>query len=166
MKSKIPWIHRYDWDQVIQSITTIGTQVSQNNKVKDLVDQLTVHFSLLDDEFSLLCAQSCPSCKDVCCKKATVWFDLKDLLYIYFSTRKLPSQQIDRDGQGLCRQLSDRGCRLARRERPYICSWYICPTQRKILQGDERRKIAISTSLSEMKKLREKLESLYISDAL
>jgi hypothetical protein len=37
-----------------------------------------------------------------------------------------------------CRYLGPRGCRLSRLDRPWVCTWYLCPTQRERLRNEDR----------------------------
>ncbi|MCP4694316.1 MAG: hypothetical protein GY859_40160, partial [Desulfobacterales bacterium] len=108
-------------------------------------------FPLLDE----LCAVTCPWCPDICCARAFVWFDLKDLLFLHFIGRPAPAAQPRPTPAGVCRHLGARGCRLPRIARPWICTWYLCPTQKGALKkkgpGAQR---AVETAIREIKKAR------------
>ena len=43
-----------------------------------------------------LCRLTCPVCTDICCRRATIWYDFKDLACLYFAGDGFPGQQIER----------------------------------------------------------------------
>jgi len=95
--------------------------------------------------------------------RATVWYDLKDLLVIYLSTGGLPERQIFRDEAKACCHLTVSGCRLSRSERPFICTWYICAEQKKLLLARLDPEQSLSAKIEKIKELRNNLEARYIA---
>jgi hypothetical protein len=93
---------------------------------RDIEAGLESIFLLLDD----LCAVTCPWCPDYCCLTAKVWIDFKDLLLLHLMGHEIPPAQLLGDLKKTCRYWSLRGCRLPRIARPWICTWYLCPTQK------------------------------------
>jgi hypothetical protein len=84
-----------------------------------------------------LCAQTCPACKAICCRHATVWFDFKDVLFLHLIGAELPPGQAVTGSGPPCRYLTSEGCVLPRHCRPFICLWYLCPAQKSILKTVE-----------------------------
>jgi hypothetical protein len=84
-----------------------------------------------------LAAATCTRCPNPCCLTAKPWFDLKDLLVIHLSGRTPQDAQTIATMKDRCRYLGPRGCRLDRPDRPWICSWYLCPTQRDRLRKED-----------------------------
>jgi len=99
-------------------------------------DRLAHQLGLLDDWFEELAATTCKGCPDPCCNHAKVWLDFQDLLFIHLHHEALPPHQLRRNLHERCRFLGLHGCRLPRSSRPWICTWYICPTQRQALERD------------------------------
>ena len=81
-----------------------------------------------------LARQTCRDCADSCCRRATVWYDCTDLLVLGFTGQRWPSGQPMAAVGDRCRYLGAAGCRLPRIQRPWICTWYLCPRQTASLQ--------------------------------
>lgn len=164
MNSHIPWIHGYDWEQVVQGIELAAPRIGvRAGTLKDLAEQITSNYNLVEAQQEKLCACSCTVCLDVCCVKATVWYDFKDLLYLYFATGGLPDRQIRKTDENCCCHLTPSGCSIARNARPFICSWYICAAQKQDMNSLSGEGRELLERLDQLKLLRKSLESRYIS---
>ena len=110
-----------------------------------------------------LCIDSCPWCPEPCCLKACVWFDFKDLLFLHFNQLPIPPAQ-PKDNPGMpCRYLGPKGCRLPRLTRPWICTWYLCPTQTaKLRNGQQEKRNLINRAMAQIKFERNWLENKFI----
>jgi len=87
--------------------------------------------------FQDLCFATCARCPSPCCLGAKIWFDFRDLIFLHLRERTIPPGQPIGSLRGVtCRYLGPRGCRLDRLSRPWICTWYICPTQTARLRFD------------------------------
>ncbi len=154
----IPWVHGYDWEQVTQSIIkSASSRKERSRHLQTLAGEIAEIYKNIDNDIEKVSQKTCPSCSDVCCMRATVWYDLKDLLYIYYSSGELPLEQIYRRDDGSCCHLSTHGCILKRSLRPFICTWYICPTQKREMGGGGK----LVMSIDKVKELRKRLEKLY-----
>ena len=76
-----------------------------------------------------LCRSTCRFCPAPCCEKAWAWFDFKDLLFMHLRGIEIPGSQALSAPGDRCRYLGHRGCRLPRIMRPWVGTWYVCPTQ-------------------------------------
>ena len=138
MTTEIPWRTQDQWQALTLFFNTIQKEVGQ----KDLVpvsrraSAICQLFAGLSRPMDDLCAATCISCREICCERATIWYDWKDLVYLYFAFGRLPSAQITRveraGGKRCCVHFSNTGCTLSRLERPFVCTWYLCPEQKKI----------------------------------
>ena len=72
---------------------------------------------------------TCSFCPQPCCVAARVWLDLADLLVLHLAGLPIPPAQLRAAHHQSCRYLGPRGCRLPRTARPFVCTWYHCPTQ-------------------------------------
>jgi hypothetical protein len=130
----IPWQDQQEWSQVVVSITTavsgLGGEVEN---LREKVRQIEDWYAELDVLLDNLGAITCCSCTTICCTIATVWYDLRDLLFLYLADNRLPQQQITRNADRIYVHLTPYGCSLNRRERPFICTWYICAAQKDAL---------------------------------
>ena len=116
-------------------------------------------FSDLDE----LCVDCCPWCPEPCCLKASVWFDFKDLLFLHFNGQSIPTAQQQDKLSMPCRYLAPRGCRLPRITRPWICTWYLCPTQTaKLRNGHHASRKFLDMAVAQIKSERNLLENEYI----
>ncbi|MDM8516845.1 hypothetical protein QUF76_11650 [Desulfobacterales bacterium HSG16] len=83
-----------------------------------------------------LCMPTCPMCPDPCCLNAKIWFDFKDLLFLHLQRLVIaPSQPIGKMSE-TCRYIGHHGCTLDRIARPWMCTWYLCPSQTGRLRKD------------------------------
>ena len=170
-KTTIPWASEEVWGQTVLSISKVISVISAHSSLRGeaagmqaLVQQIVQSYAEIEMVLDRICITSCPTCPDVCCSRATVWYDLKDLLVIYLKTDAFPKEQIYRLPDNSCCNLTPSGCRLPRFERPFICTWYICPEQNKVLKefsgGDEG--VDIFLAIDVIKKTRKDLEQAYI----
>lgn len=83
----------------------------------------------LDEVMARYCEAVCPTCRDVCCQAAGVFFNLTDLLVILALGLDPPPGQTRSCAFDPCRYLTRTGCSLKRPLRPYVCVWYLCEAQ-------------------------------------
>jgi len=163
----IPWAAKEVWGQVVLSLEkTIAAMEQDTAGIRKLAAQICKGYGELDTVLEKVCCQSCPPCTDVCCRRATVWYDLPDLLGIYLNTGTVPKRQIYRHPDHSCCNLTPAGCRLVRSARPFICTWYICPAQQKILGRLASRggnNLDVLRTINSIKRARKELEQAYIN---
>lgn len=145
-----------EWRSLTESVRLSCSELqSCDGQQKAIVDRITQLFLEIDHTMRDLSDLVCSSCADVCCQRATLWYDMKDLLYIYLLTGTLPKEQITRNEAGACCNLEATGCRLQRMHRPFICTWYICPEMRRHLVDETLLK-----RIEEVKRLRKQLAAV------
>lgn len=163
-KSGIPWATRLSWRMAHQAVTYHLRRYRTD--LEPLCIQAQTLESCFRDIFPILdelCAASCPWCPEPCCLKASVWFDFKDLLFMHFNQLVIPPCQPRANLKNPCCYHRSRGCRLPRINRPWICTWYLCPTQTAILRKDHPvERDSLKQALSQIKSERNLLESEYI----
>ena len=121
----------------------------------------------LDHPMAALCRMTCPSCHDPCCVRATVWYDLKDLIFLHLCDETIPPGQPMTARGKRCRFMVSGGCSLPRRQRPFICTWYLCPEQKALtgrIPGTEA--IEIGGTLDLIKNARRRLEDRLIASLI
>jgi hypothetical protein len=161
--SAIPWNTETLWREantsLNQSVVHHRHQLSESRRLANgLHGHLLSIFPLMDS----LCERTCPDCTDICCQHAWVWADFKDLLFYHLAGIPAPDRQlVGRRGER-CRYASPRGCRLDRLQRPFVCSWYICPAQIHLLQEQPEERARLSTVLGRIKDRRRRLEDQFI----
>ena len=97
---------------------------------------IAANYRALFPRLEALCRATCPWCPTPCCGHATVWFDAVDRCFLNLQGLALPPGPFGPETTPPCRYLGPRGCRLPRLQRPWICHWYLCPTQRRRLQAE------------------------------
>jgi hypothetical protein len=163
-KSTIPWAAPDEWQAVHQTIRFHCDRYPENFKAAVSLAQkvkrcLQTIFPVLDE----MCADSCPWCPEPCCLKASVWFDFKDLLFLHFNHQPIPPAQPKTHLSMPCRYLGPRGCRLPRMTRPWICTWYLCPTQNaRLRNGYHPKQKLLSWAMAQIKSERHLLENEFI----
>jgi hypothetical protein len=116
-------------------------------------------FSLLDD----LCAVTCPWCPNYCCLVAKVWIDFRDLLFLHLNGHQIPDAQPLLHLKETCHYWSPKGCTLPRITRPWVCTWYLCPTQKaRLRQKPKSVQDNLSRAVQAIKTARKKMESEFI----
>ena len=160
----IPWAPPDEWQAVNRTIRfslerypeDFKPAVSLALKAKHRLESI---FPVLHE----ICADSCPWCPEPCCLQARVWFDFKDLLFLHFNKVLIPPAQPRVNLSNPCRHLGSRGCRLPRLSRPWICTWYLCPTQTaKLRNGHQAKRKFLNRAMSQIKSGRNLLENEYI----
>jgi len=108
----------------------------------------------LDDFMNFLCLHTCPHCTDICCHAKDVFYNEVDLFFLtIYGDFYPPSQTRSSPSQEFCSYWEPhRGCSLERIFRPYVCTWFICDDQVRIMENlltsRNRRKIdAIYTDI-------------------
>ncbi len=126
----IPWQKKTEFEEATLFLTTVDSNRGHDlDPVRSLAGEIQMIFREMGPDLDSLCAATCPDCRDNCCKRATIWYDFKDLLYLFLGPGLLPECQISKDGGCSC--LTDKGCVLPRSERPFVCTWYFCPDQKE-----------------------------------
>ena len=160
----IPWISATAWSEANGAIQDLYTRHHPSlgpvgKTVRDLKACLESTFPVLDS----LCVQTCPECRAPCCHVATVWFDFKDLIFIHLAGLALPIAQLIRKPGEPCRCSGASGCSLPRLSRPWICSWYLCPSQKVLLAEMPGNSLdRFEKKVLEIKHLRNRMEAGFI----
>jgi hypothetical protein len=127
-----------DWQTTLTHLQTKITACSNGlASAQKLSKQIVVRYDRISPLLESLCRHTCPTCVDNCCRRATVWYDRRDLLTIYLATGSFPSGPVITRPHQPCNKLGEAGCTLQRSARPFVCSWYLCPPQKQILQLNE-----------------------------
>ncbi|MCD4719179.1 MAG: hypothetical protein K8S13_04870 [Desulfobacula sp.] len=167
-RTDIPWCSAEEWNQVFLFIKRIDDLHGQKLvNVYKTANQIRHRFEEMSGSIEKVCSHTCVYCEDICCIRATIWFDLKDLLYIYFGLNKFPASQIIKNSSGnrkkACCHFFEKGCALSRLERPFICTWYFCSEQKRYLTRHHQKiKQNFEQILIEIKNLRNKMEEEFI----
>jgi len=106
---------------------------------------------------------TCSRCLSPCCEQARVWFDFRDLLYLHLTGQPRPPAQLREDLHDPCRYLGAAGCRLPRQLRPWVCTWYLCPSQTTLLGRGGRHPLGlVRRQLGAVAELRREMETAFI----
>lgn len=161
--SSIPWNTPALWQEANASLDVSlalhrGVLDVARHHAEQLRQLLKQTFPIMEE----LCRQTCPACTDVCCRRAWVWIDFKDLLFLHLAGIPLPEGQLLRRQGDHCRYASPDGCRLERVQRPFVCTWYLCPAQSHLLNKQPAEKQNLSRILEQIKNHRKRMEASYI----
>ncbi len=125
---------------------------------------VAIHLGIedLDPLMEDLCGMACPQCQASCCQVARVWFDFRDLITFHLAGLPIPEGQIHRRPDAPCPNLSPEGCRLPRPCRPYICTWYLCPSMKGALNAvDSDSPPRVDRLLTDLGGMRRALETSF-----
>ena len=156
----IPWTDPDEFNRVLSALSFLDSRLGPKlDPVRETACRIYNSLENADSGIDRLCQVSCPECQDNCCKRATIWYDLRDLLCLHFGPARLPECQIFRintpKGRD-CSRLTPKGCGLPRTERPFVCTWYFCPAQKLIPQY-----LSVVNEIDQIKQLRSEMEDLF-----
>lgn len=161
--SNVPWNTRATWREANDSLSaSILTHASALVDLHHLAQRVRKHLGSLYPLMDALCCETCPACKDICCRRAWVWVDFRDLLFYHLAGVTPPDGQLIETAGSHCRFASPRGCRLDRIRRPFVCTWYMCPAQTRLLNqrtGDRQR---VASTIDHIKSQRRQMEMAFI----
>jgi hypothetical protein len=132
----IPWGEPEEWARALRALERLvsagnATLSPARQRAEGIMEALEEIFPILD----ALCRATCSRCPDPCCLHAAAYADFRDLLFLTLIHAGHPPGQLHRRPGDTCRFLSRRGCTLPRVQRPWVCTWYLCATQRSALAG-------------------------------
>ena len=162
----VPWQTQKEWQQVELFFTHSVNNTSFYGQAGRHAKEITHKIELADILLESLCKKTCNLCTDPCCVKATVWYDFRDLLYLFLSTQTLPAQQLIRKKGQCCPKLGPNGCTLKRHQRPFICTWYLCPDQKRPGNAGKTMQDDLADLLSELKNERKRMEREFLSNVI
>jgi hypothetical protein len=159
----IPWNRPDVWQAANASLNhTIGKNWHALSESRHLAHDLQLHLTALFPIMDRLCQTLCPGCTDNCCRRACVWADFKDLLFYHLADISVPGQQLlSRRGEH-CRYAGAHGCLLDRIQRPFVCTWYLCPEQTRYLRKTPAEMKTVTGGLEQIKHLRREMEAVFI----
>lgn len=160
-----PWKMPDSWQEINKTIAqTIRNNGKGLARVHTLAQEICGQLDAVALQMDSLCLQTCWFCPDICCLKARIWADFKDLIFWHLSGQAVPLHQTLSDLNQVCRYLGSRGCTLPRLSRPFVCTWYVCPTQVSRLQADPEgdRWIGLRDTLQAVKHSRQMLENTFV----
>ncbi len=158
----IPWTIPSVWKQVNACFRHhLKVHEKALDPARRCAGSIKMIFARLDPVLDDLCATTCPGCTDICCRRATIWFDFQDLLYLHLAGLPVAAAQtMTTVGQG-CRYLAAGGCLLPRRQRPFVCTWYLCPPQKDCLANTKRYE-DLKVFLDRLKEARQAMEVSFL----
>jgi hypothetical protein len=85
------------------------------------------------------------------------------LLFLHLNGHQIPPAQLLADFKETCSYLSPKGCILPRFSRPWVCTWYLCPTQKaNFRQKPNSVQDKFSRAVQAIKTGRKEMESEFI----
>lgn len=164
MSAHIPWRHQQEWNQILPFFHASCRNNAGVRKAAKIAMEIAGKIAAVDDCLQELCRQTCPSCQENCCARANIWYDFRDLLFLFLLNEEWPGGQIVKKENHGCMHLTAKGCRLERLGRPFVCTWYICPAQkakRRMLPYAEYG--GFYSLLQEAQSDRKEMETVFIS---
>ncbi len=162
------WQEQEDWSQIEPFLLASCENMEGLDCLQKLAETIAEGLARLDGPLQSLCGVTCSDCDDNCCVRATIWYDLKDLLFLFFHRGTLPRQQIIRSKSRSCPNLTSQGCRLPRLDRPFVCTWYLCPRQKELLSetGEKSILLELVKTIQHIQLTRKTLEDIFADETL
>lgn len=163
--SPIPWSRPAEWMAAQRSIHFhIHRFRHLREALEPLAGRIEADLCAIGSLMEWLGAHTCSFCPQPCCLTARVWYDFRDLLRLQVSGKSIPEGQPITDYAGKCRYVSHRGCRLSRPLRPWICTWYLCPVQKRRLERQPGGILErLTLAMEEIKTRRVLLEERFVA---
>lgn len=159
----VPWCTAESWAEANASLAhTLTHRRDRFSEAVGIARILRRRLLSLFPRMADLCARTCPACTDICCRRAWVWADFRDLLFLHLADIPVPEAQLlARQGEP-CRYGTARGCRLDRLQRPFVCTWYVCPPQTSILVRQPTQRDALNGIIAAIKRDRRQMEDAFM----
>ena len=159
-----PWGEKQAWDTACRAVRHLRQRHSwRGTRTADLALAVRGHLRTLEGVMEHLCDNTCRFCPSPCCLSAKPFFDLTDLLVMVFNDIPLPPYQTLQRQQSVCRYAGPKGCRLERNQRPWICTWYLCPDQKsRLAQESDIPQKTVSSLLPAIGQMRREVEKTFI----
>ncbi len=91
-----PWNDQKSWNQIRHYFEhTFGTDTDFSD-CRFLAASIASKMARIDETLHNLCSVTCANCLEICCYKATVWYDFRDLLFLYLVEGDIPDKQIQK----------------------------------------------------------------------
>lgn len=161
---EIPWPTPGSWREINGTLHMLTVMFHPEleparEMARRVRNRLMPMFPLMDD----LCTETCPECREPCCRVATLWYNFQDLLFLHLTDQPLALAQPLSLSRAVCRYLGAKGCTLPRIARPWICTWYVCPPQTSLLRRRWRsEKKRLDPAIEEIKTMRKGMETAFL----
>lgn len=150
-----------DW-LTVADVLRSRVSLLDRESVEALVARISRGIEFLDGTMTRYCEITCPDCADPCCDGREVFFNQADLLYLVASGFELPEGQTRSHPSGACRYLGRFGCLLPRTQRPYVCVWFLCDSQVRLLEMEPAKfQREFVRNLEDIRSARLMLEFMY-----
>jgi hypothetical protein len=150
-----------EWWEAVERIRD-GVSALDQEEVQRSMHCITWGIEWVDPVMNRYCMETCPTCQAPCCTGKEVFFNQADLLYLTALNTQIPPGQTRSYPWEACRYLGEKGCILSRFHRPYVCVWFLCDAQMKILSHEPNRfQRRFLETLQKIRAHRLALESLY-----
>lgn len=150
-----------EWSEALQEVTIHASKLDE--KVTSFhIRKVLEGLQLLDEKMDEYCALTCPLCDDPCCHGRNVFFNQADLVFLVTSGQRRPPGQTREHSSESCRYLAAEGCTLSRKNRPYVCVWFLCEAQMRYF-FEERPKVQreMTRAFEQIRRARLQLEACY-----
>jgi len=162
-----PWGNRQEWQTINEILATTLFCLEERARLIRSAQALHGYLDTLGETMSTAAVDSCPTCTTICCLHARPFYNFQDLLYLHLAGLQPPAKGqpvLTTEGQtNHCQYLRTSGCVLKREVRPWICTWYICPDMKKLLQPQLTMVVPL---IDTIKRKREELENTFIEMVL
>ena len=161
-----PWGSIAEWREFHHMLShTISTSAGELKRARSQAGAIQDQLLTVSDMMAQLSAETCTHCPAVCCLSAKIWADFKDALFWHLTDQAVPLRQTISHVNQVCRYLGSQGCTLPRMSRPFVCTWYLCPTQVSRLQTSPNHNAweGMQNTLTSVKRLRHKMENTFVN---
>jgi hypothetical protein len=158
------WADDEEWRQANHSLRLLFQRYDRDlASVRHSARLVAEMIDRLEPAQNDMCARVCPDCGGVCCRRARVGYDFRDLVLIHALGIETPPHQLQTHQDSPCRYLGPGGCALPRLHRPFICTWYYCDRMLALFyQLPRREQNRLTESMKTAQTTRVEMEAAFI----
>ncbi|MBF0488398.1 MAG: hypothetical protein HQK98_09580 [Nitrospirae bacterium] len=145
------------WNSLIYAVGDVA-DMPRMSGLREMASQLSAKIAHVDPFIKSCNDEICPQCEGVCCLNKFGCYDIGDVIYLVaLGWRPVEILSFSNNApEGLpCKYLSQSGCVISRRVRPFRCNWFFCiPIIEHMENGGKRAYRGFSRLFQEIIRLR------------
>jgi hypothetical protein len=111
----------------------------QKFEKREIAHEIKETFALVSPFIEKHTSLVCPECEKVCCADKHGCYDSDDLFFLNSLGIEVSQDGPERNEEGSCRYITDKGCSLQRWMRPFRCTFFFCDRLLKSIEDDNAK---------------------------
>jgi len=111
----------------------------QKFEKREIAHEIKETFDLVSPFIEKHTLMLCPDCEKVCCADKHGRYDSDDLLFLNSLNIEASQDEHERNEEGSCRFITEKGCSLERWMRPFRCTFFFCDRLLNSIEDDNAK---------------------------